>query len=339
MSKRTVAEKVKEAKIYRSMGLLEESILIYEEFLSSEKHLDDATRNLFKSTVADIREELEFMENGKAEPLSEEEIAIIRDTLSANDGIPHILDSASALMELGLYTHALYDFEKLLGNGDTWKGVVQNFVTCLLKSSEPSEISTTVREMVGGVETNDRTKSEIHFRLGMEMHRRGFKIIAHELCCAAMALDPDNEEIEKWLDSNSFRRQILSKYDHLISRKKITPMQLKEALKLSKKTCKSIEFILIHHFKIRIKDLGKSLSLFYSCPFKRYNENILTPFDLIIVLNKKFLENARWVPLVSSEEVVEILIDDPNDLVRTDHIRMLLKAYSVNFFGWNQRGY
>ena len=147
MSKHTLSEKVKEAEIYRSMGLLEESILIYEKFLSSEKHLDDALRTLLKSTIADIREELEALENSKENTLSEEEIAIIRDTLSTTDGIPHIIDSASALMELGLYQYARSDLEKLFGNGDAWKSIVQDFATCLIKSCEPSEIFSAIESI------------------------------------------------------------------------------------------------------------------------------------------------------------------------------------------------
>ena len=128
-----ISEKVKEAETYRSMGLLEESILIYEEILSSEKSLEDTIRTHLKSTIADIREELESLENGEENTVSEEEIAIIRDTLPMTDGVPDILDSASAFMELGLYKEALSDYEKLLDDKSTWKDVLQDLATCLLK--------------------------------------------------------------------------------------------------------------------------------------------------------------------------------------------------------------
>ena len=326
-----ISDKVKEAETYRSMGLLEESIIIYEEILSSEKSLENAIQNHFKSTIADIREELESLENGEENTVSKEEIAIIRDTLPKAEGVPHILDSASAFMELGLYKEALSDYEKLLDNESTWKDVLQDLATCLLKCCDPSEIFPTVKEMVARTETKDQNKSEIQFRLGLEMQKRDHKVLAQELCRSAKELDPDNEEIEKWLDSNSFRQKILSKYDHLILQNKITPGQLKKALALSKKTGKSIEFILVRYLKIKKVDLGKSISLFYSCPFRQYDMNLLTPFELVIHLEKKSLENSHWVPLSSGDGSVDVLIDDPTDLIKKDRIRDILDNYSINF--------
>ena len=326
-----ISDKVKEAETYRSMGLLEESIIIYEKLLSSEKSLENEIRSHFKSTIADIREELESLENGEENTVSEEEIAIIRDTLPIAEGVPHILDSASAFMELGLYKEALFDYEKLLDNESTWKDVLQDLATCLLKCCDPSEIFPTFKEMIARTETNDQNKSEIQFRLALEMQKRDHKVLAQEFCRSAKELDPDNEEIEKWLDSNSFRQKILSKYDHLIKQNKITPGQLKKALALSKKTRKSIEFILVHFFKIKKMDLGKSISLFYSCPFRQYEKNLLTPFELVIHLEKKSLENSHWVPLSSGDGAVDVLIDDPTDLTKKDRVRNILNNYSINF--------
>ena len=326
-----VSDKVKEAETYRSMGLLEESILIYEEILHFGITLEDTTRNHFKATIADIREELESIENGEENTVSDEEIAIIRDTLPIAEGVPNILDNASAFMELGLYKEALSEYEKLLNNESTWKDILQDLATCLLKCCDPSEIFRTVKEMIARTEMNDQNKSKIQFRLGLEMHRRDHKVLAQKLCRAAKELDPHNEEIEKWLDSNSFRQKILSKYDHLILQKKITPGQLKKALALSKKTGKSIEFILVHYFKINKTNLGKSISLFYNCPFRQYDKNLLTPFELVIHLERKSLENSHWVPLSYWNKAAEILIDDPTDLDKKDQIRNVLDNYWIYF--------
>ena len=63
------------------MGLLEESILIYEEILSFEFALEDNTRNHFQSTVTQIREELESLKNSD-HTVTSKDIAIIKDTLS-----------------------------------------------------------------------------------------------------------------------------------------------------------------------------------------------------------------------------------------------------------------
>lgn len=223
-----ISVKVKEAETYRSMGLLEESILIYEEILISKKILKNNIRNQLKSTIADIRLEIESLENCDANTISEEAIAIIRDTLAISDEVRHIIDSASAFMELGLYREALAEYAKVLGDESTRKDVIQNLATCLLKCSFPSEILSTVDKMVARTETNDKEKSEIKFRLGLEMQKRDHKVFAKELYRSAKTLDPDNEEINKWLDLNNFLQKFSSKYDHLMSQKKITPGQLKK---------------------------------------------------------------------------------------------------------------
>ena len=326
-----ISEKVKEAETYRSMGLLEESIFIYEEILDSEISMEDTTRTLFESTVIEIRDEIESLENSEENTISEEEIAIIRDKLPIIKGVPGILDSASAFMELGLYKEALSDFENLLNNESTWKDVLQDLTTCLLKCCDPSEIFPTVKEMITRTEMNIKKQSEIQFRLGLEMQKRDHKVLAQELCRSAKELDPDNKEISKWLVSNSFRQKIISKYDHLIQQNKITPGQLKKALALSKKTGKSIEFILVHYFKIKKTDLGKSISLFYDCPFRQYDKNLLTPFELVIHLERKSLENSHWVPISSGKEAVDVLIDDPTDFDKMDMIENVLNNYNINF--------
>lgn len=326
-----ISDKVKEAETYRSMGLLGESILIYEEILHSDFTLDETTRNQFEATIADIRKENEFIESGEKNTLSNEEIAIIRDNLPTAEEVPDIRDSASAFMELGLYKEALSEYEKLLNNENAWKDILQDLATCLLKSFDLSEIFPTVKDMIERTEVNYQNKSEIQFRLGLEMQRRDHSLLAQKLCRAAKELDPNNKEIERWLGSNSFRRKIISKYDHLISQKKIKPEQLKRALTLSKKTGKSIEFILVKYFKIKKTDLGNSISLFYNYPFRQYDKNLITPFELVIHLEKKTLKNSCWVPVSSGDGAIEILIDDPTDPSKKDQIYNVLNNYRINF--------
>ena len=326
-----ISEKVREAEAYRSMGLLEESILLYEDFLSSEEDLEDKTRAQFKSIITEIKEEIETFESEDGIPVTEDEIAIIRNTFSAIDDVPNILDSATAFIELGLYQEALAEYESLLADENVWKDIVKDVATCLLKCCGPSEIVRTIQEITERAKIDNYQKAEIMFRLGLEMHKRNLNLLANELCCSSKKWDPENEEIKKWLDSNGLKQQITSKYDHLIIQNKVTPKKLKKALVFSKKTEQSIEFILIHHFKINAEELGKSLSLFYHCPFRPYDRNLTPPYELIRNLKKEFILNSLWVPVALNEKTVEILIDDPSNLAKTDQIRALLKSYKIEF--------
>jgi type II secretory ATPase GspE/PulE/Tfp pilus assembly ATPase PilB-like protein len=145
-------------------------------------------------------------------------------------------------------------------------------------------------------------------------------------------VDPQNEEIKNRLETVSSGLSINSKYDYLISQKKITVQQLQQALSQSKRLKKSVEFVLLQEFEISIEDLGKSLSLYFNCPFKAYDPSLESPFEIIRKLKKAFLRNALWVPLSWGKDGIDILIDDPKDLSKTDQIRALLKTDRVNFY-------
>lgn len=205
-----IAEKVKEAETYRSMGLLEESILIYEEILSFEFALKDTTRNLFESKVTEIRKELESLENGDENSVTAAEIAIIKDTLSLKDETPQILESASAFMEMDQYRHALAEYEKLFSKKYAWKNAIRDIVECIHKCCGSSGISPAVREMVLKSETEDQNKAEIFFQFGVEMQKRSLTNVAQELCSMARVLDPNRKEIVKWLASIGLMQQHLS---------------------------------------------------------------------------------------------------------------------------------
>ena len=301
------------------MGLLEESIHIYEEILDAEIILKATTRSLFESTVTEIRDELESLENVEGNIVPEELITTIRGILPIAEKVTDIVDSASAFMEQGLYKEALFEYEKLLGNETVWKIILQDLASCLLKSCSPYEIIPTINEMVSRTDANDQKKSEIKFQLGLEMQKRDHEFFAQELYRSATELDPDNQEIKKWLVSNSFRQKIISKYDHLILQNKITFKQLDKALALSKKTGKSVEFILVRHFKIKKVDLSK------------LNKDLLPASELVNHPGRKSLKNSYRVPLSSSGGKNDVMIYDPTDLSKRDRIRYILYNYIIKF--------
>ena len=48
-------------------------------------------------------------------------------------------------------------------------------------------------------------------------------------------------------------------------------------------------------------------------------------------MKEAFLINAGWVPLSWDKNVVEVLVDDPRDLNKTDNIKALLNTPKINF--------
>ena len=122
-----------------------------------------------------------------------------------------------------------------------------------------------------------------------------------------------------------------SKYDYLIGEKLVDLEQLQKALAMSKKMKKSVEQVLIEQFAIDKEEIGKSLTAYSGCPFKSYDKDIPIPYELIGNLKKAFLLNDLWIPLSWSQDGVEILVDDPKDLNKTDRITALVKAKKILF--------
>jgi len=122
-----------------------------------------------------------------------------------------------------------------------------------------------------------------------------------------------------------------SRFDYLLSQNLVTTNQLQEALAISKKINKSVEFVLIDRFKVNQDEVGKSLSAYYGCPFRGFDAEIQVPFELVNKLKKSFLQYYVWVPLGWDKTGIEILVDDPKDLRKTDHIKALMANQKINF--------
>ncbi len=323
--------KLNEAEVYRSMGLLAESLNVYEKILSDTPKSDSSNREKVEQTIGQVKKEIVDEEQANVENVSTEDISILKKAVSNNENVQAVLASASAWKELGLYGEAVAEYEKLFQLDCHSGKIVSEMVVCLSVTHSLSKVVEHVEKIVNKQKLGKKEKVQIKFRLGMEMEKRGEKELALDLYRSAKQIDPDDKEVKKKLDSIIASLSSGSKYDYLLNQKMVTPEQLHKALGLSKKMNKSVEFILIEYFRVEKEDLGKSLSLFYGCPFRTYDPALPTPVELIRSLKKPFLLHEVWVPLSWAKEGIEILIDDPRDLTKTDHIRALVKTKKINF--------
>ena len=55
------------------------------------------------------------------------------------------------------------------------------------------------------------------------------------------------------------------------------------------------------------------------------------PVELLSNLKKAFLLNEMWIPISWSKEGIEVLVDDPRNLNKTDNIKTLMKNSRINF--------
>ena len=245
------------------------------------------------------------------------------------DGVQEILESASALKELGLVDDAIAEYERLLGTGYPFTKLIPAMVSCVSTKYSPSKIIDRMEEVINKHNFAQRERAQIKFTLGLEMEKRQQKDLAVDLYRAASGTDPGNKEIRDRLRRIAADYSSASKYDYILREKIVTADQLQKALAISKKMRKSVEFVLIDQFKIGKKSIGKSLSHYYGCPFKSFDPRAPIPVELIGNLKKSFLFHDVWVPLSWGKEGVDILIDDPRDLRKTGVIRGLVKTKKI----------
>ncbi len=327
-----IESKINEAEVCRSMGLFEDSLRIYEniiEIVSADQ--DSQTHDKIQKRIRLLKHEIDNEEQTAPKGVSAQDITLLRNSLSNQGDVPAILDSASAFKEMGLHGEALPEYAKLLKEDYPIAKIMPEISECLIKLHSPSKASEKFDKLIKPLKLANEATAEIFFLFGQEMEKRDHREVALDNYKAANKLAPDNTEIKKRMDSIARSFTSGSKYDYLLREKMVTTEQLQQAFTLAKKMNKSVEFVLIEHNKINKAVIGKSFSLFYDTQFREYDPSFTVPVELLSNLKKAFLLNEYWVPMAWDKEGVEILVDDPRDLNKTDNIKALMKSNRINF--------
>jgi type II secretory ATPase GspE/PulE/Tfp pilus assembly ATPase PilB-like protein len=232
---------------------------------------------------------------------------------------------------MGLHGEAIAEYVKMFKQEYPADKIVPGLVESLLKLHSPSKAVKEFKKLVEGLKIEKKLLAQINFAIGRELEKRDLRDQAHDLYSDASKLDSANAEIKKRLDSVSASFASGSKYDYLLRENMVTTDKLQQAFALSKKMKKSVEFVLIEHFHIKKEAIGKSFSLFYGCPFRPYDPAFTVPVELLSNLKKSFLLNELWIPLSWDKSGVEILVDDPRNLNKTDNIKTLMKTGKITF--------
>jgi type II secretory ATPase GspE/PulE/Tfp pilus assembly ATPase PilB-like protein len=329
--KTDIESSINEAEVCRSMGLFSDSLSIYEKILGSVSPQDTQTHDKIEKRIRLLKQEIDSHEETAPKGVSAKEITMLRKRLSDQGDVPAILDSASAFKEMGLHGEAIPEFVKLLKEDYPVGKVIPELSECLLKLHSPSKATEELNDLLNSQKLEKKDVAHIRFLFGQEMEKRDHREVALDNYKAAHKLNPGDAEIKKRMDSIAATFTTGSKYDYLLREKMVTTDQLQQAFALSKKMNKSVEFVLIEHNKISKKAIAKSFSLFYDTTFREFDPSFTTPVELLSNLKKAFLLNEYWVPMSWDKEGVEILVDDPRDLNKTDNIKTLMKTSRINF--------
>jgi type II secretory ATPase GspE/PulE/Tfp pilus assembly ATPase PilB-like protein len=194
---------------------------------------------------------------------------------------------------------------------------------CLLETRDASEVVQKAAKSVCKFKLTDKDAARIDFWLGQQFEKRQLYDLAFECYRNSANLDTSNADVSDRLNALNGKLSNSSRYDYLLRNKIVSTHQLQEALTIAKKINKSVEYVLVDRFKVDTQEVGKSLSMFFGCVFRTFDPEMPVPFELINNLKKSFLLYYVWVPLRWDNTGIEILVDDPKDLRKTDHIRAL----------------
>jgi type II secretory ATPase GspE/PulE/Tfp pilus assembly ATPase PilB-like protein len=313
------------------MGLFEDSLKIYEKILGSISSQDGPTHEKIQKRIRLLKQEIDSEEETTPKGFSAKDISMLRERLSNQGDVPAILDSASAFKEMGLHGEAIPEYAKLFKEDYPVEKIVPEISESMLKLHSPSKASEEFKILVNKQKLPEKNAANIIFIFGQEMEKRDHREVALENYKSAHKLNSADAEIKKRMDSVAATFTTGSKYDYLLREKMVTTDGLQKAFALAKKMNKSVEFVLIEHNKINKASIGKSFSLFYDTTFRDYDPSFPAPVELLSNLKKAFLLNEYWVPMSWDKEGVEVLVDDPRDLNKTDNIRALMKTNRINF--------
>jgi type II secretory ATPase GspE/PulE/Tfp pilus assembly ATPase PilB-like protein len=335
--KTSIDNRLNEAEVCRSMGLYDESLNIYEQIMAGVPDKDAQILETIKKKIDAVKQEMATREQTETSRVTAEDISMLKKTLSSQQAGRDILsgqtllDSAASFRELGLYVEAINEYEKLIFQDFPAEKIVADYMECLLKNKSPDKIHDHLDHLVNDQRLSKEKRARLKYNFGQEMEKRDYKEPALDLYQSALSINPRDTEIQKRVDDLTASLASGSKYDYLLKQKKVTKDQLQKAFALSKKMRKSVEFVLNSQYGISKVDIGKSFSAYYRCPFREHDASLSTPTELLGNLKEAFLLNEGWVPLNWDKDKVEVLVDDPRDLNKTDNIKALLNTPKIDF--------
>jgi len=117
-----------------------------------------------------------------------------------------------------------------------------------------------------------------------------------------------------------------TKFDYLLEQQLLTPDELRTAIAEARRKRSDVETVLLDTYRIPTAALGQALSRFYGCPFVAYDDRVVLERSLLKDLNFEFLKASYAIPLRRDGATIEVLIDNPHDLVKTEHLQLLWRG-------------
>ena len=325
-------KRIQEAEIYHSQGLFEEALGLYEKILQDFPSIGPENHQTVSEAIEKLQSSIdECCQDDDA--LSAEDISIIKTAWEDSGSPDEVLDTASAFMELGLNKEALDEYQKLLSMDFPVEQILGYISECLFALHSPSRVIDQIEKILQDQAVDAKKQTPILYHFGMEMEGRGHPDLALEFYESVSEIDPGYEDVARKREALHRQKSYDSRFGYLLEKERVNTTQLQSALTLSKKMKKSVEFILMEQQQLSKEEIGKSLSLFFNCPFLEFDSKREVPVELLSKLKKSFLEKNTWVPLAwdITERRLDVFIDDPRDLMKTDTIGSLFNVKKIQY--------
>jgi type II secretory ATPase GspE/PulE/Tfp pilus assembly ATPase PilB-like protein len=326
-----IDSRINEAEVCRSMGLFAESLAIYEKVLPAVPDHTPEIKDTILGRIDLLKQEIAKENAASAAETSKTDISWIRGAIGSAEDLSAICDSAAAFQEMGLHGEAVGEYAKLLVEDGHLEKAVPGLTDSLLHLHGVEQIAKELGALIQGAKADSPKAARIFGLVGAELEKRTHREAALDLYKAAADLNPADAEVAKRMDATAATLTSGSRYDCLLRESIVTAAQLQRAFGLSKKLNKSVEHVLIETYQIKKDAIGRAFALFYGCKFRSFEPGLPAPVELLANLKKTFLLNEGWIPINWSKDGIEVLVDDPRNLNKTDNIKALMKTSKIHF--------
>lgn len=323
--------RIREAEEYYRHGLYAEAKDLYDRLLA-DPALDAASAESLVERIREIDRRIQELESIDRQVLSTKDLDCIRSTWGSQEKASDILQSGRAFAELGLHKEALGEFLKLLTKDFPLEETAGCIVESLHAAHPGGGLLEFLKTLLSGAEITEKLGLDLIFACGREFLKREMMEFAESFFLFIKEKNPKYPGLTLELSRFGTSQKYDSRYAFLLEKNLVKTEHLQQALAMAKKNNKSVEFVLTEEFRIPKVKVGESLHLFYDVPFREFDSKAAVPYELIQKLKKTFLLENKWVPLSWDMGVVDILIDDPRNIIKTDQAQTLLKARNLKLF-------
>jgi len=184
-SRITIGLTKREAETYRSHGLFQESLDLYEQLLDETFGIEEGVKNSIKSKIAELKSELERIERDQSRDISEADLQLIRKNFGDQGGIEEILTQATAFHETGVYKEAIREYQKLMGRACPPEKYAAALADCLLAEYSEATFFAQLNQILRESPIKGLERALLLFRCGEELEGRDYTEIALKLYKAA----------------------------------------------------------------------------------------------------------------------------------------------------------